>query len=113
MKKQEKFASKKKYFSATEVAKLLNIKLHTLYYWEEKLSFIKSKKILKRRFYPAEEIPLLFKVKELLDEGYSLEGIKRLFSKVTHEKKPSLTLQEALSLLQEVKRDLEKIYQNL
>lgn len=69
------------YYSLREVCKLLNIKPHNLEYWERRIPEIKSHKIGKRKFYKKEELEILLQVKKLLEEGYTLEGVrKKLFS---------------------------------
>ncbi len=97
------------YVNATEVARLLGVKLHILYYWEKKIPQIKSKRISHRRFYHRDQVELLFKVKELIDQGYSLSGI----AKVLKEKEGSEGEQRLRKLLKEVLEELKEIYQRL
>ncbi|MFN3921256.1 MAG: MerR family transcriptional regulator [Caldimicrobium sp.] len=76
------------YFSIKEVCKILNVKPHIIDYWEKRFPEIKPIKIGKRNFYKKEQIELLSHIKKLLDEGYSLEGIrKKLFAEKKEKKK--------------------------
>lgn len=78
------------YFSVKEVCKLLQIKPHILDYWEKRFPEIKPHKIAKRNFYKKEQLELLFQIKKLLDEGYTLEGARRkLFSAASNIEKVS------------------------
>lgn len=70
------------FYSLKETCRLLNIKPHILDYWEKRIPEIKPHKIGKRKFFKKEDLEILFKIKKLLEEGYTLEGIrKKLFSK--------------------------------
>ena len=97
------------YVNATEVAKLLGIKLHILYYWEKKIPQIRSKRVGHRRFYHRDQVELLFKIKELLEEGYSLSGIAKILkAKTTPSENRDLK-----AVLKEVLQELKDIYQSL
>lgn len=79
------------YFSVKEVCKLLQIKPHILDYWEKRFPEIKPHKIAKRNFYKKEQLELLFQIKKLLDEGYTLEGARRkLFSSQSTAEKATI-----------------------
>ncbi len=97
------------YVNATEVARLLGVKLHILYYWEKKIPQIKSKRISHRRFYHRDQIKLLFKVKELIDQGYSLSGI----AKVLKERESSESEEQLKEILKKVLEELKDIYKRL
>lgn len=87
------------FLSVREVCRILQIKPHTLDYWEKRFPEIKPHKIAKRNFYKKEQLEYLYQIKKLLEEGYSLEGIrKKLF---TQEKPSSETREEGLSLFPE------------
>ncbi|MGB9761794.1 MAG: MerR family transcriptional regulator [Caldimicrobium sp.] len=128
------------YFSLKEVCKLLNIKPHILDYWEKRIPEIKPHKIGKRKFFKKENLEMLFQIKNLLEEGYTLEGIrKKLFpspkeAKIKKRERaspalfPELTLPPSYSylsesqplkkenlkkLLKEVLEDLKEIYKSL
>jgi len=112
-----KKSSSSKYINATEVAKLLGVNLHILYYWEKKIPQIKSKRVINRRFYSKEQVALLFKVKQLLEQGYSLSGIaKVLKEKKDIEKASTFEISEEKNLkkvLKEVLEELKDIYNKL
>lgn len=68
------------FLSTKEVCKLLQIKPHILDYWEKRFPEIKPYKIGKRNFYKKNQLEILLQIKKFLEEGYSLEGIrKKLF----------------------------------
>uniref|UniRef100_A0A7C4JQG6 MerR family transcriptional regulator n=1 Tax=Thermodesulfobacterium geofontis TaxID=1295609 RepID=A0A7C4JQG6_9BACT len=69
------------YISFSEVTKLLKVKPHILIYWEKKIPQLKPYRIANRKFYKRNQVNLLLKIKELLDEGYSLEGIRKNLKK--------------------------------
>lgn len=121
------------FFSVREVCKLLHIKPHILDYWEKRFPEIKPHKVGKRNFYKKEQLELLYQIKKLLAEGYSLEGarkkifkkseesttkleMKGLFpelsteetSKVRSEEK--MTAEKYRKILKEVLEELKKIY---
>ncbi len=127
------------YLSQKEVCKLLNIKPHILDYWEKRIPEIKPHKIGKRKFFKKEDLEILFQIKNLLEEGYTLEGIrKKLFpslkeakikkgERVSHALFPELMLSSSLELsesqsfkkenlkklLKEVLENLKEIYKSL
>jgi len=130
------------YISANEVCKILRIKPHILDYWEKKIPEIRAKRIGRRKFYKKEDLELLLKIKKLLEEGYSLEGISKKLKEFSYQKerpptspshetplfpellktftkKKSASLKETPStehlknLLQEVLKELKEIYQRL
>ncbi len=128
------------FYSNKEICKLLNIKPHILDYWEKRIPEIKSHKIGKRKFFKKEDLEILFKIKKLLDEGYTLEGVrKKLFlpkgdTKIKKQERASPSLFPELSIpslskdltepsssksenlkriLKEVLEELKKIYKSL
>ncbi len=78
------------YFSVKDICKILAMKPYTLDYWEKHFPEIKPYKIGRRNFYKKEQLELLLQIKNLLEDGYNLEGVrKKLFkpSKVSKEEK--------------------------
>tara|TARA_Y100001970_G_C14079532_1_gene773896 strand:- start:112 stop:474 length:363 start_codon:yes stop_codon:yes gene_type:complete len=74
---------RKNYKKIGEVAKDLNIKAHTLRFWEKEFSQIKPI-ILNgnRRYYSEKDIDLIKVIYELLkNQGYSISGAKKLLMK--------------------------------
>mgnify|MGYP000470269425 CR=1 FL=1 len=103
------------YISFSEVTKLLKVKPYILLYWEKKIPQLRPYRIANRKFYKKNQVNLLFKVKELLDEGYSLEGIKKILKKEslkTSTYKVSLE-RELKKLIEMILKELKDIYQKL
>jgi DNA-binding transcriptional MerR regulator len=94
------------YISFSEVAKQLNIKPHILRYWEKRIPQLKTRKISNRKFFKKSQVEIIFRIKKLLEEGYTLEGIKRLL-----QNKKSVIQKEALK--EELLKELEAIYKRL
>ncbi len=120
--KQAKKRDESLYVPLSEVAKTLDIKPHVLYYWEKKFPQLKPYKIAQRKFYKKEQIGLLKTIKEMLEEGYTLEGIKKILEKgkttLSAYKKSQSFKKELLKkdheeLLKEVLNELKEIYKSL
>ena len=77
----------KKYFTITEICSLLDIKPHTIRYWETEFTRLKkrSTKGTARRYTP-EDIEYLRKIKDLIYERrFTLEGAKAEMKKMAKE----------------------------
>lgn len=103
------------YVSFSQAAKLLKIKPHVLIYWEKKIPLLKPYRIANRKFFKKEQLNLLFKVKTLLNEGYTLEGIRKFLQKEKPKTSQLSLFQERdlKKVLKEVLKDLKKIYEKL
>lgn len=126
------------FYSLKETCRILNIKPYILDYWKKRIPEIKTHKIGKRKFFKKEDLEILFKIKKLLDEGYTIEGIRKklFFSKEDTKKKeraspslfpeispplPSKTIAKNIlnrsdnlqRLLKEVLKELKEIYKLL
>ena len=68
----------KKYFSIGEVASLCNVKPHVLRYWETEFPQLSpSKRRGNRRYYQANDVMLVSKIKFLLyEKGFTINGAK-------------------------------------
>ena len=68
----------KKYFSIGEVASLCNVKPHVLRYWETEFPQLSpSKRRGNRRYYQANDVLLVSKIKFLLyEKGFTIHGAK-------------------------------------
>ena len=68
----------KKYFSIGEVASLCNVKPHVLRYWETEFPQLSpSKRRGNRRYYQANDVLLVSKIKFLLyEKGFTIYGAK-------------------------------------
>ena len=75
---------KKHYYSIGEVCNLLDLKPHTLRYWEEEFSQIRPKKEGGRnRKYSITDIELIKRIAYLLHtEKYTLKGAKKALKRV-------------------------------
>lgn len=65
-----------KHYSIGEVSRLLNVKEHTLRYWEKEFSMLNPKRTSKnRRYYLLEDLKLLQRIKKLVyDEQLTIKG---------------------------------------
>ncbi|MFN3504710.1 MAG: MerR family transcriptional regulator, partial [Caldimicrobium sp.] len=77
MKKEKNKEYEPLFIPLKEVCKILSIKPHVLDYWIKRIPEVKPVKIGKRKFFKKEQMELLTQIKKLLEEGYSLEGIRR------------------------------------
>lgn len=113
--KKAKKPYKSLYISFQEVAKILEVKPHVLYYWEKKLPQIKPYIISQRRFYKKEQLDVLFLIKKLLDEGYTLSGIKKILvkKKKLQIPKKEFSKEEIQKIINEVINELKEIYNRL
>ena len=71
------------YKTIGEVEKILKVKPHILRFWEESFSQVNPiKRKGGRRLYSEDVINILRTIKKLVnDEGYSIRGVKKYFSK--------------------------------
>ena len=85
----------KKYFSIGEVASICNVKPHVLRYWETEFPQLSpSKRRGNRRYYQANDVLLVSKIKFLLyEKGFTING-----AKLSLKKKPLTKEVEDLSL---------------
>ena len=66
-----------------EVAKILNVPVHVIRFWEKKFSSVKPiKKKGGNRYYDEKQVIMLEKVKSLLyEERYSIEGAEKILNR--------------------------------
>lgn len=108
---------KKLYYSIGEVSEISGIEPHVLRYWETIFSDLNPRKNKAgNRTYREEDITLILKLKELIQEKkYSTAGAKKIIEGTEKEgasTSPPLSA-EAKKDLQEVKLFLEKLLQKL
>ncbi|MFN4196758.1 MAG: MerR family transcriptional regulator [Caldimicrobium sp.] len=130
MKKERNKEYEPLFVPVKEVCKLLGVKSHIIDYWIKRIPEIKPVKVGKRKFFKRDHIELLLQIKKLLEEGYTLEGIrKKLFSYVTlfpelelpskkkEEKilpfKKTLKEEDLRGMLKEILKELKNIYELL
>ena len=77
--KEEKIASKKLYYSISEVSKITGVKQYVLRFWEKEFPSLRPKKNRSgNRIYQKKEIDLIQRIKKLLyEEGYTIEGARQ------------------------------------
>jgi DNA-binding transcriptional MerR regulator len=102
----------KRYFTIGEVAKLCALKPYVLRYWEQEFSDLKpAKRRGNRRFYLANDILLVRKIRKLLyRDGFTIEGARLQLAEAP--KGISLPLKKN-TILKKVIVDLESLLQNL
>ena len=77
-----------KTYSAADAARLLQVKIHVIRYWEKSIPLIQPVKDTQgRRFYSERDLQLLFRLKHLLyDRRFTIEGAREeLFREVSGE----------------------------
>ncbi len=69
----------KKFYSISDVSKIINVKPHVIRFWETKFPLIKTNtRISDRRFYSVEQLMVIKKIAHLLyKEGYKIEGVQK------------------------------------
>ena len=77
---RKNFATKKLYYSISEVSKIAELEQYVLRYWETEFEDLKPAKNLEgNRIYTNKDIKLILQIKKLLrDEKYTIEGAKKL-----------------------------------
>ena len=102
----------KLYYSINEVAQLFNVNASLLRFWEKEFTVIKPRKNAKgTRFYTKEDIEnirlIYFLVKE---KGMTFDGARK---KIKENKKGSMKNLEIVTLLNDIKKQLQEIKNEL
>ena len=104
--------SKKLYSTISEVSKIIDVKPHTIRFWQEnfkKLKLHKSKGGTRR--FEEEDINILLKIKKLLyEDKYTIEGANQILNKSFKEDSEQ-KLDFKISL--DIKKELEDILEIL
>ena len=97
----------KKYFSTSEVSKIVGVKAHTLRYWEKEFeNLFEVKKTANKRIFLKKDIINLLKIKNLLKkEGMTVKGAK---TKIKNFKIDTKTSFDILPALKEILKELKK-----
>lgn len=97
---------KKLYYSMGEVSKLTGLAPHVLRSWEKNYSELNPKKnSAGNRAYKEEEVELIFKIKELLeDKKYTSAGVKKVLKK---DSEPETTSVAEIPV--DVRKDLTEV----
>ena len=96
----------KRYFSIGEAGDICGIKPHVLRYWEQEFQQLNPvKRKGNRRYYQAQEIELIRKIRELLyEKGYTIEGAR---TKLQTDLTKNDTIKNLLHELQDIINMLE------
>ena len=97
----------KKYFSTSEVSKIVGVKSHTLRYWEKEFeNLFEVKKTANKRIFLKKDIINLIKIKNLLKkEGMTVKGAKTKIRNFEIDTKTSIDI---LPALKEILKELKK-----
>jgi DNA-binding transcriptional MerR regulator len=72
-----------KYKNISEVAETLNIKNHTLRFWEKKFPYFNPKKINGVRYYSEKDISYLKQIQiHLKEKGYTIKGVSNIIKTI-------------------------------
>jgi len=72
-----------KYKNISEVAKTLNVKNHTLRFWEQKFPYFHPKKINGVRYYNEKDISYLKQIQvHLKEKGYTIKGVSNIIKTI-------------------------------
>ncbi len=86
------------YRTITEVAELLQVQASVLRFWETQFHQIKPLKRMGRRYYSAEDVVLLARIRDdLYKEGYTIKGVQKRLRETAGET-PSITTGETHSV---------------
>ncbi len=86
------------YRTITEVAELLQVQASVLRFWETQFHQIKPLKRMGRRYYSAEDVVLLARIRDdLYKEGYTIKGVQKRLRETSGEA-PSITTGETHSV---------------
>ncbi len=85
------------YRTITEVADLLQVPASVLRFWETQFHQIKPIKRMGRRYYQAEDVVLLARIRDYLyKEGFTIKGVQKRL-KSPEEKETTATVADLLS----------------
>ena len=97
-----------RHYAISEVSKIVDVPIHTLRQWEDRVTQLKPKRDrANRRRYTAEDIAIVRRIKQLLrHDGMTMEGVRiRLAEELRGEGRPR-TRQEALDLLNKIEEEV-------
>lgn len=100
-----------KNYTIGEVSSLLNVKEHTIRYWETEFSALNPKKTQSgRRQYDLEDLKLLQKIKKLLYQDlYSIKGALRELEKESEKEPAKLPEKKAEKSVQIKEQNLKSV----
>ncbi|MGB9823865.1 MAG: helix-turn-helix domain-containing protein [Candidatus Hydrothermia bacterium] len=95
----------KRYYTQKEVADLVGVNPGIISYWEEKLRIFRPKKRGGRKLFTGSDLKKALMVKQLLDSGLSLRGVKKKLEEEPFEE----LLPEVISgVIEEIKQLLDE-----
>lgn len=109
----EDYSPEKQYYSIGEVAKMFNLSISNVRFWEQEFEILRPKKNRKGdRFFTKEDIENLKIIYHLLKEkGYTIEGARKKLLQNPREVSDRLVMIESLKkirhFLSSLKRNLE------
>lgn len=95
------------YRTITEVADLLQVPASVLRFWETQFYQIKPMKRMGRRYYQAEDVVLLARIRDYLyKEGFTIKGVQKRLraskSSTTHSLEKDLAQKSTDTFVQEI-----------
>lgn len=104
----------KQYYSIGEVAKMFNLSISNIRFWEQEFETLRPKKNRKGdRFFTKQDIESLKVIYHLLKEkGYTIEGARKKMAKNPHEVSDRIAMIESLrkirSFLVSLKENMDR-----
>ena len=104
------------YRTITEVAELLQVPATVLRFWETQFHQIKPMKRMGRRYYQAQDVVLLARIRDYLyKEGYTIKGVQKRLkntdkfsdSSVFEKEKNNLATDTLIREISDIKTSLE------
>ena len=78
------------YRTIAEVSDLLQVQPSVLRFWETQFHQVKPTKRMGRRYYNAEDVVLLARIRDLLyKEGFTIKGVQKRLKDKTEEETPA------------------------
>lgn len=105
-----------KEYSIGDVAKMLNLPVHTIRFWTDEFSHIECLRRKNRRYYDEKAVAELKKIKELSrKKGVKINGIKQMirYRKIDMEKLKEIGKQEMQIKLDNLCNKIDKILDTL
>ena len=101
--------TKKKYYSISEVSKMLNIHEHTIRFWDSKLPDLSKRDHKgKTRFFNLKQIGKLSKLNDILKKNDSITLANEILSKTNNYKSNHLNLSDSVEKKNDSKLNQQK-----
>jgi DNA-binding transcriptional MerR regulator len=101
----------KMYYSISEAAEMVGVEAYVLRFWEKEFAHLKPKKNRAgKRMYKPEDIQRVTRIKRLLhDEGYTIEGVRKLLRKEGRSAGSDPAAQKARKTFGDIRKEINKI----